>query len=270
VGLVGAQQRAVDKLTADVRRLQEMSLARTQAWREAGAALQNAEEWLKNGRPHGVTLQDFEAEPVKLTKSENTLLDAIENRRRRVRELRADLNRIESSCYPSSYCKARMREMVEQTAQRGAVDVSGLIEHDDKIMWPMMRVQSQVFNVAQPGAVAFGEVPDIAMFVWLHKEALIKKLDAEIDAENDDSASMTHEERQLRIAEVEGDLLSVERDESFCVWQAQAQNLPCEHRADINPVALLSLRLIATPRATLGSSSSPEHAFVTFVGGPGR
>jgi hypothetical protein len=40
-----------------------------------------------------------------------------------VREARADLQRIQSSCFPSSYCKQRMREQIEQLAQRGAVSV---------------------------------------------------------------------------------------------------------------------------------------------------
>ena len=44
--------------------------------------------------------------------------------------------------------------------------------------------------------------------------------------------------RQQREAVVLGDLLAVERDEGALVWQALAQNLPVEHRNDINPVAL--------------------------------
>jgi hypothetical protein len=42
---------------------------------------------------------------------------------RKVREGRAELHRIQSSCFPSSYCKQRMREQIEQLAQRGAVSV---------------------------------------------------------------------------------------------------------------------------------------------------
>jgi hypothetical protein len=55
----------------------------------------------------------------------------------------------------------------------------------------------------------------LARFAWLHRDALIAKLAAEIDAEADDAAALTHEARQQREAEVMGDLLSVERDESF-------------------------------------------------------
>ena len=73
------------------------------------------------------------------------------------------------------------------------------------------------------------------------RDALIKQLDAEIDAEADDKAALSHEARQKAEAEVLADLLAVERTKAALVWQAQAQGLPVEHRSDINPVALLGL-----------------------------
>jgi hypothetical protein len=45
-----------------------------------------------------------------------------------------------------------------------------------------------------------------------------------------------------------GDLLSVERDEAALVWRAQDERLPIEHRADVNPVALLGIVLVTAPR----------------------
>jgi hypothetical protein len=263
-----AEKKQVAKLTDDARRVTERGELRAKAWREAGAALQNVENWLSFGKPHGVTLQDFEAEPVKLAKSEKGLLDAILNRRRRVRELRADAARIAAAPYPSSYCKQRMREMVEQLSQR-AVDVSMLVEHDDKIIWPTMRLQSTVFNAA-PGAVAFAEgVRDtLALLAFLLKPTLIAALDIEIDNESSDAEALSHEERQLRIAEVEGDLLAVERDESALVWRAMDERLPIEHRSDVSPVALLGLRLITAAPVNGSRGTSPEHMMITFAGAP--
>jgi hypothetical protein len=78
---------------------------------------------------------------------------------------------------------------------------------------------------------------------------------------------LSHEAREKAEAETMGDLLAVERDEAALTWRAMDERLPVEHRADINPVALLGLRLITTPHAvpSLGSSS-PEHAMISFVG----
>jgi hypothetical protein len=207
-----------------------------------------------------VQLHDNDGEVPKPNENE-TVLDAIERLRRRVRELKADINRISSSPYPSAHCKRRMREQVEALAMRGTPDVTLIVEHDDKLTWPMQRVQSQVFD-AQPGAVAFAEVPDtLGLFAWLHHDALIKRLDAEIDAESDDAAALSDEARQVANSEAMADLLAVERDESWFVWSAMAQNLPCEHRSDINPVAVLSLQLITRPHTVPSLGSSPQHAW---------
>ncbi|MET4037575.1 hypothetical protein ABIB94_008863 [Bradyrhizobium sp. JR7.2] len=69
---------------------------------------------------------------------------------------------------------------------------------------------------------------------------------------------MTHEARQKAEAEVQGDLLAVERDECALVWTAQAQGLPIEHRGgDLSPLALLGVRLITAPRPDASPETSP-------------
>jgi len=262
---VTAQRRTVDKLTDDAKRLSERSELRAKAWREAGAALQNAESWLREGKPHGVVLEDFEGPEPKLLRGESGLLDAIENRRRRVRELRADLHRIESAPYPSTYCKQQARAQIERLAQRGEVSVGLLVEHDREIIWPTVRLQSTVYGA--PGAVAFAEgVPDtLALLAFLLKPTLIAALDRLIDQEADDKSALDGPERERRTAEVEADLLDIERQEASLCWSAMEKNLPCEFRGDINPVALLGLRLIARPHA-VSAGTSPEWA-TDFIGG---
>jgi hypothetical protein len=243
------QERLLGKLNDDLRRLNELVETRSAVWHAASHVLTAVEGWLKNGVPPGVVLEDHEVEVPKLAKGESGLLDAIENRRRRGRELRADLRRIESSCYPSSYCKQRMRAMVEQLAQQGTPDVSSLVEHDRSIAFPTTRLQSSIYNVETPAAIGFAEVPDIvALFAWLHRDLLIKRLDAEIDSESDDAAALSATERETRAAVVMGDLLAVEYDEARLVWQAQADKLSCEHRSDCAAQCILQVRLVTAPR----------------------
>ena len=95
------------------------------------------------------------------------------------------------------------------------------------------------------------------MTCWLHRDALIAALDREIASEADDKAALTHEAREKAEAEVQGDLLAVEREESALVWQAQSENLPAEHRADVSVVALLSIALVAAPRADASPGTTP-------------
>jgi hypothetical protein len=260
---VQVQQRTVNKLKGDMRRLQERSETRVQAWRAVSAALVVVEEYLRHGRPQGTTLEPADEIEPKPPKGES-LTAAIERLRRRCRELAADAHRIRSAPFPSTYAKQRMREQIEALARRAAPDVSILIEHDGKLRWPTTNLQSQIFN-AQP-AIGFAETPDaLGLLVWLHRDALIAALDRAIDDEADDKVALTHEARQRQEAELASDLLATERDESWFVWKAQEQNLPVEHRADISPLALLGLKLITLARPTALPPTSTGLA-IDFMG----
>ena len=248
--LVIAAKKHLDKMVADFERLQALQTIRAASFQSASAAVANVEAWLKSGRPGNTTLEPVEVDVPKPAKGENGLLDQIETRRRRVRELRADLHRLASAPFPSSYAKQRMRGMIEALAQRGQPDVSLLIEHDGDIVWPTKRVKVDVLN-AQPGAIGFAEIPDmLAIDAWRNKEAMLAKLDAEINTEADDRSALTHEAREKAEAEVMGDLLDIERQEAALCWAAMDERLPIEFRADCDPRAILGVGLVVVPRAT--------------------
>jgi hypothetical protein len=258
---VVAAQRHLDKMTDEFARVQDRQKKTSAAWLAASAPKAVCDDFLRFAVPGNCKLEAVEVEPPKLNKGE-TVLDGIERLRRRCRELKADLHRIASAPYPSAYCKQQMREQIEALAMQGAPSVSSLIELDGKIEWPMKRIQADVF-VGDARGFAFFEVFDSAAYdAWLHGEAAIKRLDAEITTESDDKAALSHEVRQQREAEVMGDLLAVERDESTLVWQAQSQGLPVEHRADISPLALLGLKLTTTPPATELPGTTPGLSWV--------
>ena len=149
-----------------------------------------------------------------------------------------------------------MRAQVEALAARGEPDVSLLTERGGDIVWPAVQTRSEVFN-AQAGAVAFAETPDaLALTCWLNKDAMIAKLDGLIMAEADDAAALTDTDRQLRTAEVMGDLLACERDEAALTWRAVAEELPVWFRADISPLAVLGVRLVTnTPNGSPPTTS---------------
>jgi hypothetical protein len=257
--LVLEAQRALDKTTADFERLTELQEIRSAAFQSASQALAACEDWLRFGKPSGVLLQDHDGPEPKLAK-ENSLLDAVSNRRRRVRELRADIHRIRSAPMPSKYIKARLRKIIETLAERGTPDVSAMIEHNGDIVWPTLQVRSTVYNV-QPGATAFHDAIDVVgLFAAILKPSVISFLDGLVDEEKDDPAALSIEAREKAEAEALGDLLAVEREESFFVWQAQQNSLPCEHRADCSQIAILNLVLIAAPRGTGLPPTSPEHS----------
>jgi hypothetical protein len=158
-----------------------------------------------------------------------------------------------------------MREQIEALAARGEPDVSALTERGASIVWPTTQVQVTIYN-AQPGAIGYAEVPDLLTIeAWRNKDSLMKLLDGLIMAESDDAAALSQTDRELRTAEVMGDLLSVERDEAALVFRAQGEGLKAEHRPEISPLALLGVALVSVPRATPGPTS-PGHAYDVVYG----
>jgi hypothetical protein len=261
-----AAQRTLDKATAEFRRLTELQEVRTAAWRQASAALQACEGYLRHGVPNGCTLEAVDVEPPKLAKNGGGLLDAIENRRRLVREGKAELHRIRSAPFTSGYAKQRMRAQVEAAAARGAIDISTLLELDGDIAWPTLSVQSKIYNT-NAGVVGFHDAIEVVgLLAALVPELLIKHLDALIDAEAQDASALTHEQRQKAEADILSDLAIVEAEESALVWQAQTQSLPVEHRADCSPLAILGLRLVTAPRAD-PPGTTDAHAYDLVVTG---
>ncbi|MBA4033199.1 MAG: hypothetical protein C0480_01145 [Bradyrhizobium sp.] len=238
-------------------RLKKLQRERQAAARAVGNVLHAVEAFVRDGRPGGVIFQDVEPP---LLKDVPNIGEAIELRRRRVRELRADMNRIASSCYPASFAKQRAREQVEALAMRGAASVSRLVEHNGDIEWPTTQLRALVQNVDAPGAVVISEAVDtLGLFAWLHRDAMIKKLDAEIDTESDEPAAMSIEDREVRTAEVLADLLSVEREEAELIWRAEDVGMTVEHRADCSPLAILGVAFVTAPAGQRGTSA--EHAY---------
>lgn len=248
--LVIAAKKHLEKMTADFERLTELQEVRSAAWQAASAALTACEDFLRYGVPANCQIEAIEVEPPKLAKNEPGLLDAIGNRLRRVRELRADLHRVRSAPYPSSHVKRKMREQVEQLAQR-APDVSVMVEADGDLIWPAVRQQAEVVGGTQR-ALAFHDAVDVVglLAFFLTPEVLVKRLDALIDTESDDKAALPAEARQQAEAEIMDHLLSTERDICSLIWRGQAEGLPVEFPADISPLALLGVRLVTTPRRT--------------------
>jgi hypothetical protein len=125
--------------------LNELIETRSETWGAASQTLSGVETWLRDGRPHGTTLLDYDGPEPKLAKGES-LTDAIERLRRRGRELKADLHRIRSAPYPSAHVRAKIKQEVEALATRGKPIVSDAVEHDRGLVWPTQALQGTIIN----------------------------------------------------------------------------------------------------------------------------
>jgi hypothetical protein len=258
-----AAQRRADKLSAELARVTEIKKTREAAWQIASRVLSEVEQWLRNGKPRGTTLEAVETEAPKLLKNEN-ISDAIARFRSRAQELKNALAKISAAKLPSPLVKTRIREQVAALAAKGAPNVHDLIARDDgKLVFPKQMLRAQVLNTPKaPAATAYGEIVEpTALVAWLLRDRLIEALFALVDEQKDDASALSPELRQQRAAEAQGGLLAVERGEATLVWMAQAQGLSIEHRPDCAPEGILQCRLVVVPRALPSPGSSLEHAF---------
>jgi hypothetical protein len=255
-------QRRLNKLSAELARTTELKRVRSESWSTVSLTLSNVEQWLRGGRPRGTTLEAVDTEPPKLNKDED-IVAAINRFRNRAHELKNALAKISAAPVPGSLVKARIRDQVELLSAKGAPNVRDLIARDDgRLVFPKEMFRAQVFNTPKaPAATAYGEIVDpTALIAWLLKDQMIAALDALVDEQKDDAASLSPEMRQQRAAEVSGELLAAERSLATLVWAAQSQGLSVEHY-DCAPEAILSCRLATVPRALPSPASSGEHSY---------
>ena len=250
---VVAEQKKLDKASAEFKRLEELSDTRHSQRSNLQRLVDSIEQWLlSGGQPGGMVLYEGAA-PV-LKKGE-AITDAIEGRRRRLRELAADQHRVRSAPYPSALAKAKMRAQINDLADRGCPQVLGLIEDGTPITFSTTQVPALVYN-STPGAVVAPIIPDcLALAAWLHRDALLKALDKEIADCADDAAALTDEQRQTALAQIAGDTLAVERDEVGLIEVAASQGINVGYRPDTSPLAVLGLTLVTAPAAAPDTSS---------------
>jgi len=166
-------------------------------------------------------------------------------------ELDADRHEIESAPWPASAAKEAARRQVEALAEAGRPDASGLIDigADARIKWPTNEVRlpfSVPVTVAE-GRVsgahgsAVGPIPNaLAFMVWMNRDSVIAALAAEIDGLADDGAALDHNERRIRLEEIQAKRRELENTEAAVVWDSGDFS---KFRPDISAEAVLSIEI---------------------------
>lgn len=246
-------KRKLDRVDAEMARLNELIEVRRARSRDISTSVAQIEDWLRIGRPSGTAIIEArEIDAATSVKRGETATTALDRVRRRLRELAADQHRVESAPFPSSYAKARARAAIEQLAERGVPNVSPLVEAGHDIDWPMTMTRLELAAIVgksgdQIAGRAMGEVVDtMALFAWLHRDALVAKLEAEIGTVADDTAALSPEDREQRLAEIAADRLATERAEAALVRRMQEDGMPVEHRLEADPVAVLCIELVVS------------------------
>jgi hypothetical protein len=202
------------------------------------------EQWLRR-LPAGLEVTEH-AEPVKVSLApKESIHGAIENARKKLAELRADLHAVQSAPAPAAAVQAQIRQEIDDLASRGAPDVQRLIDAGGPLQWPTRDVMATINGFAAvegapqvQGFASHQHVDTHALLVWLFRDEIAAKLCAEVDELGDDANSLTDEERAERERALRDGMLFTERFEEALIQQSGDA---VQQRGDADPRAVLGL-----------------------------
>jgi hypothetical protein len=203
------------------------------------ALLRNLEKWIASVASH--VLKDESLPEPKLRKGES-IPDAIERCRRVVRELRAEARNVKAAPIPSTESKAILRGYVDALGESAAPDLHYVIEAGHpRVDWPTDGIV-QVSHEFGRGQFAHPAVlPAVALMAWAAPDTLYAALCRDVDAESDDTAALSAEDRFKKQATIAADRLANEREEEFWIERMRADGLAIARRPDADPRAVLGL-----------------------------
>lgn len=251
-----AQDRMIAECDGALARLNQRAEAHSADAGPRANLLRDVKDWIRSVAPNH-DLVDIELIDMKLGRGEPTPTTAVEKARRRLRELSADANRISSSPFPSSYCKAVAAAYLDKIA--AAPIVTNLIEHggglfvdgklvEEPIIFGTKQVRGEVGTVAGAGA-SLSDVPDaVGLVAFVCRDLLLARIGELIDAEAEDRIALTHEQRRERLATIAADRERVELEESYWLWQAFAAGKTIEPRSEMDVSAFLMVKPITAQR----------------------
>ena len=176
-----------------------------------------------------------------------SLASAIEARRRRLRELDADLKSAETAPWPSSITKKLAREQLARLSERGRPDVFALVERCEPIGWPLLPMtsasldQRQGLVVPTMALTELMRVDTAGLIAWAIGPMLLAGIDREIDELSDDKKALTAEQRKERKDQILADKLDTEREEESLIELAEKDGVQVPRRSDADPRAVLGI-----------------------------
>jgi hypothetical protein len=164
-----------------------------------------------------------------------TAAEAVEARRRRLRELQADFSRTEVAPKLSADMKSQEIARIEALAKQGTPSAFATIERGEAIIWPTTTAEL----IDHSGGVS---VPDfLAIIAHLHRDAMIAAVSREIDLMADDANALSDADRAKALIQIKRDMLAVEREEVSFVHAANSQGANLLYRPETDSRALLGL-----------------------------
>lgn len=215
-----AARERVERLEAELVKVDALRKHRSEAWQAMSRLVSNIEEWL---RGLSAALEPVESESVKLAKGKKPE-DELFATRELIAALAADRKRTERASLPASEAKMRARMLVTRHAEQ--VRVTGLAARSGT---PEVVVANH------------GQDQGFALLCWLNPQAVIRRLEAEIDSQSNDRLALSELDLARKLKEIDERLLLTERREEALVELVEQAGGDVARRPAADPRAVLGL-----------------------------
>ena len=169
--------------------------------------------------------------------------EAVSRCRGRIAQLQGRRAELEIVPVPANFARERARREIEEVAESGRPNVSGLIAGHGRLQFAksMTSTVDLATGIAVTGQVV--EVPDsVALVAWLFRDKLIEAVGREIDAKADGEVeAMTPTDRKAAIQKIDEEIEATEFDECRLIEQGESAGVKIMPRADVNVRAFLNL-----------------------------
>ena len=221
-----------DWLASEFKRVNE-HYERAAARLQPRRALVGALERYLRSVPREVALEEWEGPPPQLKRGENAA-GAVTRVRGAIEKKQAEIEQIKRAPYTSDEAKQIIRDEVERLRKLGIPNITSVVEHAEKHqhIWPREYVM-QANGTVDLGRLATNS---LAIMAWFDPEALIARLEAEVDLRQDDAAALSKADRAKLEAEALDALLLLERQEEAAIESAEVE---IARRGDADPRAVL-------------------------------
>jgi len=135
--------------------------------------------------------------------------------------------------------KAAVRQEIAWLAEKGRPEVAGLF-HNQGIEWATELFQAGGYGAHQ--YVVAATVKDaFALTIWANRDAIISALDQEIVRQGDDSAAMSADDQAAKVAALEAQLITLQRQAEAMIDRLEADGAPHIQRRVTDPAILLGI-----------------------------
>lgn len=239
-----------------VKRQRAIAETRNARYSTDGNVLNSIADYLRS-LPSGVKLTPYDASPAKLRAGETSdqaLVRVCLSRDK----LMGEKARAEAAPLPLAAQRKALAAQVRALADRGQPAVYGLAVGQPDIRCPTVHIQGSV-GVKVGGENGIGSaqisVPDsLALIAWIMPDMLTEMLAAQMIGERADPAeALSAEARLAKLAELEAEILAVERTEESLLVQAHERGYDLPRRADATPEVVLEVIAYAKPAAEIAA-----------------